>query len=102
MDQDKDGHRRGLRQRQRENVGRTKQSDSGDSSTLQNRPRLLPRNPRSKEKEMTDDPEQCVNCFSWEAPRDFDGICAGHCRKLDKITDSDELACEHYEEFKEE
>jgi hypothetical protein len=51
---------------------------------------------------MTDDPEQCVNCFSWETPRDFDGICAGHCRKLDKITDSDELACEHYEKFKEE
>jgi hypothetical protein len=49
MDQDKDGHRRTLRQGQRQNVGRTKQSNSGDSSTLQNRPRLLPRNTRSKE-----------------------------------------------------
>jgi hypothetical protein len=52
MDQDKDGYRRTLRQGQRRNVGRPKQSNSGDSSTLQNRPRLLPRNTRSKEKEM--------------------------------------------------
>jgi len=32
----------------------------------------------------------------------YDGICVGWCRKHDKAMDSDEPACEHFEEFKEE
>jgi hypothetical protein len=54
---------------------------------------------------MTDEPKTREFCKAWEdmSPmRAFDGICAGHCRKCDKITDSDSPACQHYEEFKEE
>ena len=54
---------------------------------------------------MTDEPKQCQFCTAWDdlSPMHaFDGICAGYCQELDKITDSDEPACEHYEEEKEE
>jgi len=54
---------------------------------------------------MTDDPKQCEQCNAWDdlsTMGAYDGICAGYCRKLDKITDSDEPACDMYEEFKEE
>jgi hypothetical protein len=63
---------------------------------------LLPRT-RAGGNEMTDEPKTCKSCNAWESARPwYDGICAGRCRKLDKIIDSDEPACEHYEEFNED
>ena len=54
---------------------------------------------------MTDEPKQCQSCTAWadlSTMGVFDGICAGHCQKLDKITDSDDPACNLYEAEKEE
>jgi hypothetical protein len=54
---------------------------------------------------MTHDPDTCEICKAWQDLSTmglYDGICAGHCRKLDKITDSDSPACEHFEKFVEE